>query len=244
MTEDEWLATDDLIGMLSFVEGKVSPRKLRLFACACCRSIGQPITNAGCRAALTAAERFADGKIGAAKLKEIYVKAENDKPLFADANWAAASTAYPVAMDAAIETIQRVSAVATKTDASDAYSKALAAECVGAPPAARRAAWQFYEAAAAASLTRLRQQHVWLLRDIVGDPFREQFLNSMSCWNSETLVADARTVYRKRSVGDLVQLGDLLVESGCDDSEMIDHCYAPFRHVRGCWVIDAILGKE
>src|SRR5579871_2951415 len=36
MTEKEWLAFTDPTPMLAFLYGRVSDRKLRLFACACC----------------------------------------------------------------------------------------------------------------------------------------------------------------------------------------------------------------
>src|ERR1700736_3648164 len=37
MTEQEWLESDEPGRMLDYLRGKTSVRKLRLFACACCR---------------------------------------------------------------------------------------------------------------------------------------------------------------------------------------------------------------
>jgi hypothetical protein len=61
MTEAEWLACAEPDPMLQFLRGKMSDRKLRLFACGCCRRIWDLITDQEARAAIEVAERFADG---------------------------------------------------------------------------------------------------------------------------------------------------------------------------------------
>jgi hypothetical protein len=61
MTEQEWLECADPQKMLEFLRGKASERKLRLFACAWCRSVWDLLVEDLFRAAVEAAERFADG---------------------------------------------------------------------------------------------------------------------------------------------------------------------------------------
>jgi hypothetical protein len=42
----------------------------------------------------------------------------------------------------------------------------------------------------------------------------------------------------------LAILADALEEAGCTNEEILSHCRSPNDHVRGCWLIDLILGKE
>jgi hypothetical protein len=42
----------------------------------------------------------------------------------------------------------------------------------------------------------------------------------------------------------LAVLADALEEAGCDNTEMLAHLRSPGPHVRGCYVIDAIMSKE
>ncbi|WP_261363090.1 hypothetical protein [Gemmata palustris] len=39
-------------------------------------------------------------------------------------------------------------------------------------------------------------------------------------------------------------LADALQDAGCDSPDVLDHCRGPRPHVRGCWVVDLVLGKE
>jgi hypothetical protein len=34
------------------------------------------------------------------------------------------------------------------------------------------------------------------------------------------------------------------MDAGCDSDEIITHCRGDGPHVRGCWVVDLLLGKE
>jgi hypothetical protein len=65
MTEAEWLACEDPGPMLDFLRGKVSDRKLRLFACACCRKLFHPFQGERHRRAVALAEEFAGGRLSA-----------------------------------------------------------------------------------------------------------------------------------------------------------------------------------
>src|SRR4051794_11202646 len=60
MNEVEWLASTDLHKMLEHLSGQVSDRKLRLFACACCRAMDRGGNTSGL-AVVEMAEQVADG---------------------------------------------------------------------------------------------------------------------------------------------------------------------------------------
>jgi hypothetical protein len=41
----------------------------------------------------------------------------------------------------------------------------------------------------------------------------------------------------------LTVLADALEDAGCADAAILAHCRRPGEHVRGCWVVDLLLGK-
>jgi hypothetical protein len=81
-----------------------------------------------------------------------------------------------------------------------------------------------------------------LLRDIFGNPFREGGVEPR--WLSRKLLKLSSSMYDARSFDRMPELGDLLERAGCSDADLLGHCRFPGEHVRGCWVVDLLLGKK
>jgi hypothetical protein len=62
--------------------------------------------------------------------------------------------------------------------------------------------------------------------------------------NGGIVAVMARTIYTGRSFADMPVLADALEEAGCDNPLILDHCRRPGEHLRGCWVLDLLLGKR
>jgi hypothetical protein len=84
-----------------------------------------------------------------------------------------------------------------------------------------------------------------LLRDIFGPlPFRPILLDlAWLTWNNGTVRRLAQTICDERAFDRMLILADALEEAGCDNADILNHCRQPGEHVRGCWVVDLILGK-
>jgi hypothetical protein len=65
-----------------------------------------------------------------------------------------------------------------------------------------------------------------------------------SVWLTSTVVQLARSAYDNRAFDHLPILADALEEAGCTDAAILGHLRGPGPHARGCWVVDAFLGKE
>jgi hypothetical protein len=81
------------------------------------------------------------------------------------------------------------------------------------------------------------------IRDIVGNPFRPVTFDPD--WRSSTAVTLARQMYESREFSAMPILADALQDAGCEDDAILSHCRDPQQsHVRGCWVVDLVLGKS
>jgi hypothetical protein len=90
----------------------------------------------------------------------------------------------------------------------------------------------------------LRQ--VEALRDVVGNPFHATpaVQAGWLTWNDGAVQKMAHTIYDDRRFTNLPMLADALEDAGCTDARILAHLRVPGEHVRGCWVLDLLLGKQ
>jgi hypothetical protein len=238
MTEAEWQVCGDPYLMLEFLRGKASDRKLRLFACGCCRRVWHLMTDERSRNVVETAERFADGLVRQKALKAALATmslpdvANSEEEV---AGYAAAAAAGKSASGAA-EGVLEVFEILEPTPEERRQSELLAA--VDTRGMTREQAGVEIEAI----WGRRRRIACTLLREVIGYPF--QSLSANPAWQTAEAVGLARTIYEEHRFADLPILADALEETGCDNAELLSHCREPGEHVRGCWAVDLILGKE
>jgi hypothetical protein len=220
MTEEEWLSATDPEPMVAFLRGEASDRKLRLFACACARRIWHFLADVRSRKAVEVGELFADGLVDDAELGS------------------ANTAAYAAHFEAATPDLFSPAAHAR---ACACYTVTLSANFPFA--AVNRAA-----ACVPSTKESEREELCHLPRDLFGNPFSAVAFDSI--WSSPTVVALAQVAYDNRilPVGTLdpdrlAILSDALEDAGCTNTAILDHLRGSAPHWRGCWVIDALLGK-
>jgi pSer/pThr/pTyr-binding forkhead associated (FHA) protein len=79
---------------------------------------------------------------------------------------------------------------------------------------------------------------VWLR---LGTPSRVE--TAWLAWHGGRIVSMVAHLFEAGDFGDLPVLADALEEAGCADTDILAHCRAGGGHVRGCWVLDLLLGK-
>jgi hypothetical protein len=254
VTEAEWLACGDPTPMLEFLTSKASDRKLRLFAVAWCRRIWHLMTDERSRKAVEVAERFADGEATEEELaaaQDAAGEASADAQDTAEAATDIRTTKATLAAAGAAEAAAWATAWATAGAIGGAVAEAVAtAWAAGAAAEATGADRRAAEAAEAAA----RQTQCDFLRDIFGPlAFRPSapLPPAVLAWNEGTAPRLAEAIYEDRKMpegtfdtGRLAILADALLDAGCEDEGLIQHCRSEGPHVRGCWAIDLILGKS
>jgi hypothetical protein len=233
MKESQWWMCGAPDGILSWLGSTADERCLRLFCCACCRLIWPIIPIGQSRSAVVASERFADGLLSSSALTA--AAAAQSVPSSGTGGWLAAWAAAEAAgMDAqaAAEWVPRWAAEA----AGEAAARITLASDDATP----------VNDVAAAAWSQQRQLQCALLRDIFENPFHASSHIDPTClqWKNGAVLKAAQATYDRGGTEDMSHLAKLLVQAGCDNEESLAHCRAASGHVRGCWVLDLLLGKR
>jgi hypothetical protein len=226
MTEAEWMALTDARGMLDPIIAKASERKLRLYSVACCRLVWHLLSDR-CRQIVEAFERYADGEAGESDLANLLAGFSPHQVAILD---------EPGGLQAA-EAIRSLGWQWQRGEATTQVRKDYVPSQVGkfvAEALSQTMPWQ-----------SARRRRAGLLHDVIGPlPFRPVAVDpAWLAWNHGTVPAIARRVYDERAFHDLPILADALEDAGCTDADILAHCRQGGEHVRGCWVVDLILGK-
>jgi hypothetical protein len=220
MTEAEWLACTDPEPMLEFLRSRVTERKARLFACACCRRIWH-LLDGWSQNAIEIAERFVDGAVGKTGM----------------------AFAMTFTTDLHFDVVTNTTPDAAKYIAAGIANSIITGSgwvtAWNVVTEARRAIR--YSSPQVDTYQESKCQAA-LLKDCFGNPFRPVSFDP--AWLAPKVTTIAQAMYESRTFDQMPQLADALEVAGCENHDIIDHCRGPGPHIRGCWVVDLLLGKS
>jgi hypothetical protein len=243
MTEDQWLNEPDFAQHVRFVDDRLSERKRRLLAVAFCRAARDLADHPDLLAAVETAERYADGAATAAELEAVRARCrevavqeheawsqldDQDSPE-ARRKWLRSGIAWAVAFTTT--TPVSAEAVSEKT-VFNAVQVGSGDSGILVKNAKR---WKQL-------MDEQNLLHRALVLEVAGNPFAP--VEFPADWRTSTAVALARQMYKSRDFSLMPILADALQDAGCDSDAVLNHCRdANQLHVRGCWVVDGVLGK-
>jgi hypothetical protein len=229
MTEEEWLAAADPKRLLDFLRWKASERKLRLALCGALNLFSSSVVADWIMGSRVVAENHADGLLSNRELNTfrsgLPVPAVGDQEAWRRRYFSGLLLCPKKKLFSSCEALL---AYAVRARIS-----------VHAGPVW---VWQKHRETRIALLKRERPIIVQFLRDIFGNPFRP--LTFAAEWRTDTALSLTRGMYESRDFSAMPILADALQDAGCDNEDILSHCRGDGPHVRGCWVVDLVLGKE
>ena len=242
MTKTQWLKSRDPGQMLDYLQPDERGRKVRFFKCACCYLMWPLLVDERSREGVQVAERYADGAATLTELRHAIVAVEEATGLIERRHrgrkvsvglfWARKGAAK----------------LALHTTRNTGFLAAGVARCIRHPAevgAKRDPTIPLSPLQMSARCKNQDQLYRWLarlVRDIFGNPFRPATCSP--AWRTDTVLALARQIYESREFCGMPILADALQDAGCEDEQLLSHSRGPGLHVRGCWVVDLVLGKE
>jgi hypothetical protein len=230
MTEEEWLTCEDPASMLNPFEATASNRRKRLLALACCQRLSEFLQVKELQHALAVLDRWIEGASDSEERKQARKAALAVVPeqFPASAAWAVQQllqrgkfSALAVLWRLHYAREDEASARAYRANLSDAAIQQARAEALWAE----------------------RREQCHLVREVFGNPFRP--VTFSPSWRTDTAMSLAKQMYESREFSAMPILADALQDAGCDSDELLNHLRdTTAAHVRGCWALDLVLGKE
>jgi hypothetical protein len=228
VSEADWLAETHPFYMLNwwrYFRGKPSSRKRRLLACASCRLVWHLFADKCLREAVECAEQFVEGKASESELHSLSARARalglaRGEPL--------GTMPFDAPGRQSLADSWRVAHAASASAGPEDFSFGNAMHYVAQDGGRGRDTVDVGQTA--------------LIREILGDTPYPVTLEPR--WLTCNVVELANFIYDERAFDRLTLLADELEDTGCDSKEIIAHCRSKRPHVRGCWVIDLLLGKK
>jgi hypothetical protein len=233
--------------MLTDLPGQASERKLRLFAVACCRRIWPYLTAKRSRWLVEISERYADGLVTRDRLNSAWDKADQ------------AFEAIHLSGSGDMEQNPAQAVLGLKPDLYVTEVVELAAATFGAVARGEAYAriwltpgkniedrWVDDDTIGKAAENEERLTQATLLRDILGNPFSPTLSIAPDWlgWQDGVIQQIAQHIYDERDFASMPVMADALEEAGCTDPDILAHCRGSGPHVRGCWLVDRILGRN
>lgn len=242
MHDERWAFVPDPKGLDDYwwYNEVLSERKRYLFMAAVGRQVVHLMDEPVCIRAVDTCEEFAEGIVGEEKFCDVMEEA-NDARCASQSTVAAVSAAH-----AFLTFLTDGGKLHECVEAAElAFGYVVAANSGDLPADTEIAAWQAIERYPSfrAGRDSANRRFTELCLDIFSpNPFAQPVIDPS--WRTSTVLTLASQMYESRDFAALPVLADALQDAGCEDEQLLSHCRGPGPHVRGCWVVDLVLGKS
>ena len=249
MTNREWRRCKDPAKMIEALKDIASDRKSILYMCAGCRFIWELLYDDQSKVAVEVAERFVEGLATIEELKRANWEAEcpTFQYDFEPGVWRTWEC-YKDSVPQSVQNLVRMGVLTEEQVLEDEpevdpvvkqrlYAAASLAEAACSP-----SPFRFFSRGLGEYISLVDWPGDWLLRCVFGKPFLPPVVLDPD-WLTLNVVGLAGMIYEERAFTRMPILGDALEEAGCGNEDILKHCRSEKPHVRGCWVVDMVLGK-
>lgn len=215
MTEAEWLASNDPVQMIMLMNRKIHNRKSRLAGCGICRYVWDHLDSAE-RHVVEVAERFADNLASRSELAAARKQIRISSPASDVSLLSGQGMRTASVMKEVVVAVYGMIVDPLRQD-REAFDRERPYRAV-------------------------RRDQSALIRCVFGNPFSP--VTVLPEWRTSTVIPLAQQMYDSRDFSAMPILADALQDADCSDEAVLTHCRGPGPHVRGCFVVDACLGKS